>query len=281
MRISIGLAIVLVSALPVGAAAGDRRITPFDLLEDGSIVVPVTIGGTGRYRFVLDTGSSRTLIACRLWKILRLPVIAKTLLVTPAGREEAYVVRLRGMALGGGPGIDVAAAVIEADRYAAGRQVDGLIGQDVLAAATYTIDYRARTIVWHAAGDTLAGLRLPLVMRNNQLLVSLAQREGDPNPLSLTPDTGSDSLVVFAHARDKLRMTSLDIGVLSSLAGVRLVRRVEVDGLMIGNTRLRTPTAMLVDSGGAGEVMGDGLLPLHLFARVTFNAGQGYLIVEP
>jgi hypothetical protein len=279
VRISI-FATALVCALPMAAFA-DRPSTRFDLLEDGSIVVPVTIGGTGRYRFLLDTGSSRTLISSRLWKILRLPVVAKTQLVTPAGREETYVVRLRGIAVGGGPGVDVAAAVIEADRYAAGTQVDGLIGQDLLAAAIYTIDYRAQTIVWHSAGDALTGLRLPLVMRDNRLLVSLAQHEGDPNPLRLTPDSGSDSLVLFAHARDKLQMTPLDIGLLSSLGAVRLARRVDVQVLMVGPTRLRTPTAMLVDSGEAGELMGDGLLPLHLFARVTFNAGQGYLIVEP
>jgi hypothetical protein len=279
MRISI-FATALLCALPMAASA-DQRSTRFDLLEDGSIVVPVTIGGTGRHRFMLDTGSSRTLISSRLWKSLRLPVIAKTLLMTPAAREEAYVVRLRRLAVGGRPEIDVAAAVIEADRYAAGQQVDGLIGQDVLAAAIYTIDYRARTIVWHAAGDALTGLRLPLVMRDNRLLVSLAQREGDPNPLRLTPDSGSDSLILFAHARDKLQMTPLDIGMLSSLGAVRLARRVDVPALMVGPTRLRTPSAMLVDSGGAGELMGDGLLPLHLFARVTFNAGERYLILEP
>jgi len=279
VRISI-FATALFCALPMAAFA-DRPSTRFDLLEDGSIVVPVTIGGTGRYRFLLDTGSSRTLISARLWKILRLPVIAKTLLITTTGREEAYVVRLRGIAVGGGPGSEVAAAVIEADRYAAGQQIDGLIGQDLLAAAVYTIDYRARTIVWHSDGEPLTGLRLPLVMRDNRLLVSLAQRDADPNPLRFVPDTGSASLVVFAHARDKLRMLPLDIGVLSSLAGVRLARRVEVDGLMIGPTRLRTPAAMLVDRGEAGELMGDGLLPLHLFARVTFNAGEGFLIVEP
>ena len=75
--------------------------TPFDLLEDGSIVVPVTIGGTGPYRFVIDTGSSRTVISTRLWQALRLPVVAKTLMVTPAGRDEAYVVRLNGLAIEG------------------------------------------------------------------------------------------------------------------------------------------------------------------------------------
>lgn len=280
MRNSIGLAIVLVSGLVVTPSAADLGITPFDLLEDGSIVVPVTIGGTGRYRFVLDTGSSRTVISSRLWKALRLPVVAKTLMVTPAGRDEAYVVRLRGIAVGGGAGIDVNAAVIPADRYAAGQQIDGLIGQDVLAAAIYTIDYRARAVVWHTSDDVLPGVRLPLLIRDNRVLVSLAQHDGDANPLNLIPDSGSDCLVLFAHARDKVRFTSLEVGVLSSMSAVRLVRRVEVEGLMIGTTRLRNPPAVILSSGEAGE-MGDGLLPLHMFSRVTFNAREGYLIVEP
>ena len=28
-------------------------------------------------------------------------------------------------------------------------------------------------------------------------------------------------------------------------------------------------------------MMGDGLLPLHVFSRVTFNVAEGYLIVQP
>ena len=279
MRNSTILATMLLFALPITATA-DRAITPFDLLDDGSIVVPVTIGGTGRYRFVLDTGSSRTVISARLWKALRLPVVAKTLMVTPAGREEAYVVRLRGIAVGGRSGVDVNAAVIPADRYAAGQQVDGLIGQDVLASAFYTIDYRARALVWHAADDAVPGVRLPLLVRDNRVLVTLAQRDGDPSPLHLIPDSGSDGLVLFAHARDKLRITPLDIGVLSSLSAVRLVRRVEVAGLVIGSTRLEKPPAVIL-SGSEAREMGDGLLPLHAFSRVTLNAGEGYLIVQP
>ena len=280
MRVSTIFATVILSAVPIAAMPADRAITPFDLLEDGSIVVPVTIGGTGRYRFVLDTGSSRTVISSRLWKALRLPAVAKTLIVTPAGREDAYVVRLRGIAVGGGAGIDVDAAVIPADRYAAGQQIDGLIGQDVLASAIYTIDYRARALVWHGAGDVQSGVRLPLLLRNNRVFVSLAQREGDPRPLNLIPDSGSDCLVLFAHAREKLRFTSLDVSLLSSMSAVRLARRIDVEGLMIGTTRLR-PSAVMLDSGEAADIMGDGLLPLHIFSRVTFNAGEGYLIVQP
>jgi predicted aspartyl protease len=262
-------------------AAASIPTTPFELLEDGSIVVPVTICWNGPYRFILDTGSSRTVISTRLSRELRLPVVARTLMVMPAGRDIANVVRLNGLAIEGRPGVDVSAAVMPADRAAAGQYADGLIGQDMLAAVVYTIDYHRREVAWHAPGATLPGIRLPLTVHDNRLRVSLAQRDGDPRPLSLIPDSGSDGLVVFAHAQDKLRLTTVDVGVLTSLSGSRAARRVQVDSLMVGNIRLQNPLAVVVDTGEAEAMMGDGLLPLHLFARVTVNAGEGYLIVQP
>src|SRR6185436_12278433 len=210
-------------------ASSGRSMTPVDLLEDGSLIVNVTIGGTGPYRFVLDTGSSRTVITTRLWQALRRPVVAQTVMVTPAGRDLAYVVRLDDLAVGPLPAIDVDAAVMTADRYAGGQRIDGLIGQDVLASAIYTIDYQQRVIVWHEPGDALPGRRLPLEVRDQRVLVVLPQRDGDRAPLSLVPDSGTDALVLFTHARDKLRMTLQDVDVLTSLSGVRLARRAQVD----------------------------------------------------
>ena len=280
MRLSMALVTLLLSSLPAPAMSASARQTPFDLLEDGSVVVPVTIGGTGAYRFVVDTGSSRTVISTRVWRTLRLPVVAKTLMVTPAGREDAYVVNLAGLAIEGRHAVTVAAAVMAADRYAAGQQVDGLIGQDVLSAAVYTIDYERRVIVWHSAAEVPDGVRLPLNVRNHRVLVSLPQFDGDPRSLSLIPDSGSDGLVLFAHAQDKVRLTPLDVGVLSSVSGARLARRVQLESLVVGQAHLQNPLAVVVDSGESADLLGDGLLPLHVFARVTFNVAEGFLIVQ-
>ncbi len=279
MRISSAITTLLLFTVPAAntARAGN---TPFDLLEDGSIVVPVTIGGTGPYRFVIDTGSSRTVISTRLWKELRLPVVAKTRMVTPAGSEDAYVVRLGGLAIDARPQVTVSAAVMPADRYAAGQQVDGLIGQDVLASAIYTLDYAQRAIVWHSSADAMSGIRLPVSVHNHRVLVSLPQYEGDPRPLSMIPDSGSDGLVLFAHAQERVRLTPLGIDVLSSLSGVRLARRVQLEGLVVGQARWENPQAVVVDNGEAGDLMGDGLLPLHVFSRVTFNVTAGFVIVQ-
>jgi predicted aspartyl protease len=281
VHIPIVLTALLVSILSSpGRAVSSRSVTTFDLLEDGSLIVDVTIGGTGPYRFLLDTGSSRTVISNRLWQTLRRPVVARTVMVTPAGRDLALIVRLDGFGVGPLRPVTLDAAVMAADRYAAGQRVDGLIGQDVLAGAIYTIDYRARTIQWHAADDPLAGIRLPLKVTDHRVLVVLPQREGDQHPLSLIPDSGSDAFVVFAHATERLRFTPLDVDVLRSLSGVKLVRRVRIDELIVGNARLRDAPAVIVDTGESAEIMGDGLLPLHVFSRVTFNVRERYLIVE-
>ena len=279
MRILIAIALSTLSVTTAEVSSGPR-LTPFELLGDGSMIVGVTIGGMGPYRFMVDKGSSRTVISTRLWQKLRRPVIAQTVMVPPAGRDTAYVVRLQGMAIGARPAADVDAAVMPAEHYAAGQRVDGLIGQDILAEAVYTIDYREHVIYWHTAGDHLTGMRLPLDVRDQRVLVQLPQRDGDGEPLSLIPDSGSDAIVLFGRAKDKLRMTALDVDVLTSMAGVRLVRRVRIDELVVGDARLRDSIAVMLDTGESSALMGDGLLPLHVFARVTFNVAERYLIVD-
>jgi hypothetical protein len=200
-------------------------------------------------------------------------------MVTPAGRSRAYIARLDRIAIAGRPEVSVSAAVVSADRYAAGRQVDGLIGQDLLAGSIYTIDYRASAITWHVAGDQLDGVRVPLTVTDNRVLVRLEQFHGDPTPLNLVPDSGSDGLVLFSRAQPKLRMTLLDVGILSSVTGSRLARRAQLEQLIVGDTRLDDPLAVIVDNDASDGLMGDGLLPLHAFATVTFNLAERYLIV--
>ena len=49
---------------------------------------------------------------------------------------------------------------------------------------------------------------------------------------------------------------------------------------MVGGARLQNPLAVIIDTGESVEMMGDGLLPLNVFSRVTFNVAEGYLIVH-
>jgi Aspartyl protease len=161
-----------------------------------------------------------------------------------------------------------------------GNGVDGLIGQDLLAGLTYTIDYRRRELSWGPRTRVASGARLPLEIEDERVLVSLAGGS-TRGPLRLVPDGGADGLVLYlARSRSLPFVTPLDTAVLRTVSGPRVVRRALIDSLDLGGFRLRAQTAVLMECAESDPELGDGLLPLHMFARVTFNGPARYLIVE-
>jgi hypothetical protein len=276
------LLVVMLLLGSAAAAAEHESAVSFDLLPDGGIVVTGTIGGTGPFRFVVDTGSNRSAITTEVARRLDLRPSAHTLMVTPSGRRACPLVRVSGLSIGRAPSVERQLLVLPAGDIAASRRVDGLIGQDVLAGLVYTIDYRRRRIVWHD-DERLApgGARLELTLADGRALVSLPQTPPRGATLRLVPDSGADGLVLFTgRDRPAVAMTPLDIAGLRTLAGERLVRRALLDVLEVGDVRLRAQVALLVGGTPEGDLLGDGLLPLHLFTRVTFNGPAGYLVVE-
>lgn len=280
MRWSITLLLMFAGVPPPLGARSSPSVLPFWLAGNGAIVVPVTIEGHGPFRFLLDTGSSRSAISSELATRLRRPSVGQTMMVTPSGRVKRPVTRLERVVLGTAPSISVLAMILPAADLRAGA-VHGLIGQDVLSALTYTIDYNRRQLIWHSTPDTgVSGTRLPLEWKEGRVLVSLSQRSTARSPLRLIPDSGTAGVVLFARRdRDLPPVTPLDVVVLRTLAGQRVVRRVLLDELDVGEIRLRDQLATVVDASPDLDIA-DGLLPLHLFARVTINGPGRYLIVE-
>jgi hypothetical protein len=66
---------------------------------------------------------------------------------------------------------------------------------------------------------------------------------------------------------------------LTSLAGSRPARLAVVDALRIGSRTLMNVAALVVGRE-EGSPAADGLLPLHIFARVTFNGPERQLFIE-
>ncbi len=103
---------------------------PFSVYDGGAIVVPVSIAGAGPYRFLLDTGSTRTAITARLARKLRSPVMAQTALVTPAGGGTRNVTLVPALQIGNSRPVSVAAMVIPDDALPRAMRVEGLLGQE-------------------------------------------------------------------------------------------------------------------------------------------------------
>jgi hypothetical protein len=158
----------------------------------------------------------------------------------------------------------------------------------VLAGLHFTIDYLRRRLLLHTGAVDPPGTRLPLELNGGRALVLLLPPPGQapvgpPNTcqaLKLVPDSGADGLVLFDRPGGALPpVTPLDTSTLRTLSGLKVVRRVLIDELAVGAIRLRRQIGVLVERTQHEQPMGDGLLPLHLFARVTFNGPEGYLIV--
>jgi predicted aspartyl protease len=272
------LMVFMSAALSACSAVADGSKPLAFTLRGHEIIVPVTISGTGPFRFLLDTGASRSVIASRVAAALELTVRARTVMITPAGHAVRPVVSVT-LRLGDRPPVPVTATVANDEMLQA--DVDGIVGQDVLSTLVYTIDYRRRTLYWDDCAHAQSNHRLVLTVIDGRALVTLSAQTGTPEPLQFIPDTAADNVVLFARPGQQLpSLTPLDVGVLRTLAGQQLVRRVLIDALTVGGVVLRQQSAVILAGEDRPLLPGAGLLPLHLFSRVTLNGPAGYLTVS-
>ena len=266
------------AASEVGAS--DRsRLSPFELHNDGDMVVWVRLNGNGPFRFLFDTGSSRSVVSESIARVLTLAPLAETALVTPAGRTIRPVAVLRRLELGAAPPTNVLATIVPDAELGRSRGVSGIVGQDVLGALTYTIDYENRQIVWHVTMPRdCEGHRLALQRSGRGLLVTLPQPSG-VGDLHFVPDTGANGWVLFAKGRRLPNAAPLGAAWLYAMSEERPAMSFLIGELSVGGMMFRNQRAVIID-GGAQGLPGDGLLPLHLFARVTFNPREHQLIVK-
>lgn len=274
--------LMLIAAVALSACAlssdGSKPLR-FEL-RGSDIIVPVTIGSEGPFRFLLDTGASRSIVSRRL--LGPHPVeVARTTMVTPSGHSTRPVSHVA-LGLGHRAATPVAATVVtDAELKRSGGHIDGIIGQDVLSHLVYTIDYTRKEIRWDWEIDAPPEARLPLRLEDGRALVIVAPNDGSGPPLRLIPDTGSDGLVLFRRRGGLLPLvTPLQVGLLRTLGGSQMVRRVLVDRLPLGNLVLRDHPGVLLDVEDDQLILADGLLALHQFSRVTFNGPEGFLVVE-
>jgi hypothetical protein len=190
-------------------------------------------------------------------------------------------VRLERLDLGPVTADGVLASVVGQRALDISGRIHGIIGQDVLAPRRYTIDFRSRRVAWHAgpAVGPHRGSTLMLQFEAGRFLVELPQRR---SVLRLVPDSGAAGLVLFERHGHPALPISLAPGLadMATLNQRQAVRPAWVGELRVGFAILRNLPAVVVHRSGSASSEGDGLLPLHLFDRVTFSGPEGLLIVE-
>ncbi|HKW01347.1 MAG TPA: retroviral-like aspartic protease family protein [Vicinamibacterales bacterium] len=262
-------------------AAGS--FTPFTVDAGGAIVIPVRVNGHGPYKVIVDTGSSRSAVSSRLAAGAGAPVVARTSVVSIGQETNRLVVHLDRVEAGPAARTDILASVIpDPDLKAIAPGVDGVLGQDFLAAFDFTIDYRQRTLSWEAdpALSRQADHRFKLRPEEGRFLVAIPQEEGRHRALQLVPDSGASVLVLYE--RDGQLPLSVGRGGrpldVAGLSGGRRAVLSTLPELRIGALVLHDAPVVVLT--GCDDVPGaDGLLPLSLFDRVTFLTRAGVIVL--
>lgn len=269
----VSAAIVLVAAPRLLAGS----ISSFELGPQGGVTVPVMVNASGPFRMLLDTGATHSVISEEVAAVAGAKAVAKSTVITPAGETLRAVVSIDRLTVGPIAADQLLPSVVPARSFDPEGKIHGLIGQDVLASLRYTLDFKRRVVEWHDAAPPARGIRLTLAYEDGRFLVSLPQSDFT---LRLVPDSGAGALVLF-HRAGRPSRNVVDMGESAGLATAhanRPVRYVRLRELRLGSRTMRDVPAVTIERRDPLPAEGDGLLPLHLFERVTFD-GPGRLLI--
>jgi hypothetical protein len=266
--------LVTMSVMPVAAADRPRTAVPLSIDASGGVVVEVQVNGGGPFRFLIDTGAARSVVADDLAAALGIPAVAKTDVVSSGGSDTRLVVRLDSIRLASVKVDAVLAPVVPAPQLARlGRGVRGLLGQDFLSAFNYTLDYRRARLTWDDALP--CGGRGAVLMQPREGRFTMLLHTSDGRAMHVVPDSGAEVPVFF---RDfGLGAAASNATVTGLGAEVRSVVRSTLPELRVGDVTLRDLDTYLVERPDAGA---DAVLPLHGFSSVSFAAGGACLVAR-
>jgi predicted aspartyl protease len=282
VRVGIVCLVTLLGSVESPTAAVGAAATPFEFGAHREPIVQVRINGQGPFPFVLDTGSTHSVIGDRLADILQLPVVAKAPMATAVGETMRPVVRLDRLGIGPIVSSDLLATAVDDATLDPDSAVMGIVGQDVLADLVYSLDFVAHQIEWDARTPSPSSHASTLTLRDvrGRFLAELPQQD---STLWLVPDSGAEALVLYERPAVQLPPLTRrqEVEWLSTLSAGQAVETARVNRLRVGRANLTDVPAVLVRRSDADPAFGDGLLPLAMFARVTLDGPRRRMIIEP
>lgn len=260
---------MLAGAPPVAAAPASVTLTR---TEAGLWTAPVRSDAAARpWRFLVDTGSTHTVLGEAAARRAGLDVVPGRRLLTPAGIVEVGETTLPALRIG--DRVRTGFPVLVADLAALGRdpEIDGILGMDALAGDHVLIDLAGGRLSFVAADDrAVRGVRVPAREFGGRILI---EAHVDGRARTLVLDTGAEAVVVFDR---ETRGVPVVLGTAGGAAPARAGRAdVRLAGLPLG----AVPTVRVATA--AGRAGSDGLLPASLFTSIYLDRAAGEVRLVP
>jgi predicted aspartyl protease len=286
MRIAVACwtAVLMVSAAP--ALADEDPLLPpgnTELVKTTDdrydrMTVPVQIGSHGPFRFLIDTGSERTVLSRQVATDIGLPVSGNGMVVGVAGSQAVELVDVDEISLGKRTYYTLTAPLLEQQHIGA----DGIVGLDSLQEQRVLIDFPKDTITIGDAASLGGSKGFEIVVsarrRSGQLIMTNARIDGVHTDIVI--DTGSDSSIGNMALRNALtRRRKAEQTVLYSVTGQQLsadlimASTIEVSGLQLHNSFLAFADSPAFHRLGLVKrpALLLGMAQLRMFKRVAID----------
>jgi predicted aspartyl protease len=158
--------------------------------EADRMTVSVSVGGRGPYRFLVDTGSERTVISRELASLLRLENGRSAILHSVMGANDVRTVHIPHLRVSGNVISVIDAPALGASNIGA----DGMLGIDSLRSQRVMFDFKAKTMSITPSAQPLERMDGDTIVvrarsRNGRLIFTQAKING--KRVSVIVDTGS------------------------------------------------------------------------------------------
>lgn len=255
-------------------------------MHDGYLmVVPVMINGTGPFNFLLDTGTTRTVIDPDLARQLQTPAIGDVAITTVLHVRQDKLVQLRDVSLGHSSVAGLGAVVDKLARQkilAPG--IRGVLGEEFLSKFNILIDFKQR---WLRFGDAPpAGERCRFqaigqyqgAPTTNRLLIAAQLVGVSDDQLQLQLDTGAKFPELFPVSHDSRDAHSWG-GSMATSSGTNDTTIYSNITIKIGATTIRNLDVVQSRHSVAFDAV--GLLPASIFHRIYISHSGGFVVFNP
>lgn len=274
------------------------QVIPFQLGHRGHIFIPIQVNNSEPLWFVLDSGSSSTVLNKRLVEKLKLKVEAVGEAEGGGGAEEAVLasgvtlnlsgIRLINQQL---PAIDFKG--LEA---ALGRNIDGILGYDFIRLFVVEVDYEARVVKTYNAASYRyrgSGESLPITTENGhphiRLRVTLPGRAPVAGKFIVDGGAGGATLEFAEPFVQKLKLLDtiqiLDSASLAAIGGTVNINYGRGKSIQLGRLFLENPIIGFSQAkkGSQGSRNIAGLIGAKLLRRCTviYDDRRRRIIFEP
>jgi hypothetical protein len=274
--------LMLFAALPGSAQSSQKVTVSMRPYKGNRSIVAVKVNGFGPYDFMVDTGSTVTVLDTALFAELGLRAEGTSKLLSSSGASNQVRSIVREITLGcfSAPNVEVLRVQSPMAAYEY-RAVRGILGENFLRRFDILIDNQHRTITLDSGdslGDSLSGERLPISFPPQGYRPTMSVKVQGYGPARLLLDSGATTLSLL---QSRIESTDLQGSMILKTVNGSLTCEGSYATLYLGRATIRSLEIVNCQTVFEKPKDSEGTLPTAIFKRIFISHAGSYAIVNP